>query len=59
MESKILEQRLLFLNDLLAILETVDNELLANELNSSGRMRPGGAINVDLLGDKIWLEQFR
>lgn len=59
MERAILEQRLLFLKLLQATLDTVDDKILANEVDLSGRMRPGGAINLDLLGDKVWLEQFR
>ena len=41
-----------------ATLETVDNNLLEG-VAEPGRMRPGGVVNLDLLGEHVWLEQFR
>jgi hypothetical protein len=55
MESEILRAALSF-NTLLAdLLEALDEQWIMNQ----GRFRPGGRIDLNTLGDMVWLEQFR
>ena len=58
MEAKILEEGLSLMKFLNTALETMDNRML-NRVEELGRMRPGGAVDLDALGDKVWMEQFR
>jgi hypothetical protein len=55
METELLETSLSF-NTLLAdLLEALDQQWISRE----GRFRPGGRVDLNTLGDDIWLEQFR
>ena len=58
METEILEEGLSLMKFLNSALETMDNQML-NRVDELGRMRPGGAIELDELGDRVWMEQFR
>ena len=58
METRILEESVSFMKFLDTALEAVDDQLL-NKVDESGRMRPGGAVDVDDLGHKVWMEQFQ
>jgi hypothetical protein len=55
METELLETTLAF-NTLLAdLLEAIDKQWIAQE----GRFQPGGRVDLNTLGDNIWLEQFQ
>ena len=58
MEAKILEESASFMRFLNIALEATSDQVL-NGIDESGRMRPGGAVDVDDLGDRVWMEQFR
>lgn len=59
MQSMILEQRLSFMKLLEGLLDASDNEAMNTAKEATGSMRPGGPVNLDTLGDTVWLEQFR
>lgn len=54
-EAEILEQRLAFDALVLDMLQELDKTMQALE----GRYRPGGPINLDRLGNNVWLRQFQ
>lgn len=55
METRILQDTVSFLDLVSKLLATQDKEFP----QSAGSLRPGGKINLDQLGDNMWLEQFR
>ena len=58
METNILEERVSFMRFMNTALEAMDNRIL-NRIDEPGRMRPGGAIDINNLGHRVWMEQFR
>ena len=58
METEILEERVSFMRFLDIALEATSDRVL-NGVDESGRMRPGGAVDLDDLGYNVWMEQFR
>ena len=56
MEAEMLASRLSFFELLNQVLEKWDEEESTNE---EARYRPGGKVDLYILGDDQWLEQFR
>ena len=57
METTIITARLKLLQSFRDALDAIDEASM--DVDDLGRMREGGKVNLDQLGDDVWLEQFR
>lgn len=56
MATTFLASRIAFNRRLLEVLAEADDLV---EEQTAGRMRPGGRVRLESLGDDVWLQQFR